>query len=109
MSDDRTRDKNQGEGDRESARRYNEHVPEYVERDDPRRAGRDARDAIEGPEGPALEAAERRGKAPAHMTRLEQLRAAAQRLRHAAADMFGELRERLAARRHPARPDGTRP
>lgn len=63
MSDDRPKDKNQGEGDRESARRYNEHAREFV-------------------------VYEKRGKAPAHMTRLEQLRGVAQRVRHAIVDFL---------------------
>ena len=99
MSDDRPKDPNQGEGDRESARRYNQHVREYVVRGDPRGAARDARDAVEGPEGPSLEAAEERGKAPAHSTRLEQLRGLARRVRRVVSNRLADLGDRLAARR----------
>jgi hypothetical protein len=99
MSDDPRKDKNQGEGDRESARRYNDHAREFVVYGDTRRAARDARDAVDGPEAPELEAAERRGKAPAHMTRLEQLRGLAQRARHAIGDLIADLGGRLAARK----------
>jgi hypothetical protein len=99
MTHDRSKDKNQGEGDRESARRYNEHVREYVVYGDPERAGRDARRDVEGPEGPDLAAAEQRGKAPAQMTRLEQLRGVAQRIRHALGDLLTDLGGRLHERR----------
>jgi hypothetical protein len=103
MSDDPRKDKNQGEGDRESARRYNEHAREFAAHGDPRRAAKDARDAVDGPEGPELAAAEQRGKAPAQLTRLEQLRGLAQRARHAAGDLVAGVRarvgERLSARK----------
>ena len=99
MSDDPRKDKNQGEGDRESARRYNQHAREFVVYGDTRRAARDARDAVDGPEGPELEAAEARGKAPAHMTRLEQLRGLVQRARHALGDLIADLGGRVAARK----------
>jgi hypothetical protein len=89
---------NQGEGDRESARRYNDHLREFVVYGDPRRAARDARDALEGPEAPGLRAAEQRGKAPAHMTRLEQVKGLALRLRHTLSALVSELRHRISAR-----------
>lgn len=92
---------NQGEGDRESARRYNDHVREFVVHGDTRRSARDAADAIEGSEGPSLRAAEEAGKAPAHMTRLEQLQALARRARHALSGVVAQVRSRIAARRQP--------
>ena len=41
-----------------------------------------------------------RGKAPAHMTRLEQAFAIAKRLRHVVMERAHEWTEKLAARRH---------
>lgn len=96
MSDDK---KNQGEGDRESARRYNDHLREFVVYGDPERAARDAADAVEGPEKARLDAAEARGKAPAKMSRLEQLRAIAHRVQRTVTDLVHELTERVQARR----------
>jgi len=109
MSDDRRNNGvNQGEGDRESARRYNDHVREFVVYGDVDRAAHDAERAIEGPEAAELRAAEKRGKAPARMTRKEQVMAAARRLFAIGRDMLGDLAERILARRH-TRADGTRP
>jgi hypothetical protein len=90
---------NQGEGDRRSARRYNDHLREFVVYGDAERAARDAAAAVEGPEAASLRAAEERGKAPARMSRRQRLEAFLRRARHAARDLYAELRERLIARR----------
>ena len=60
--DDR-KDPNQGEGDRESARRYNEHVDDFISRGKVRRAAEGAERYVEkDPEGAArAERAARRG------------------------------------------------
>jgi hypothetical protein len=55
---------NQGEGDRRSARSYNEHVRDFIEDDRVEPAARAAASAIDGPDGPGLRAAEEAGKAP---------------------------------------------
>lgn len=55
------KDPNQGEGDRASARRYNEHVRDFVNRGEPDRAARDARDYVEREPDDAARA-ERRAK-----------------------------------------------
>jgi hypothetical protein len=55
-------DKNQGEGDRESARRYNEHVKEHLESGKSEQAADRARQDIEGPEAEELSRAEREAK-----------------------------------------------
>lgn len=57
--------KNQGEGDRRSARAYNEHVRDFIEDDRVEPAARSAAIAVEGPEGAQLREAEEAGKAPA--------------------------------------------
>jgi hypothetical protein len=69
-------DKNQGEGDREAARRYNEHASEFATHGDVTGAAEDARDAIDSNEGPHLREAEERGKKPARLSFFERLRAA---------------------------------
>lgn len=55
---------NQGEGDRRSARAYNEHVRDFIGDDRVDPAARAAAAAIDGPEDPELRAAEEAGKAP---------------------------------------------
>lgn len=101
MSEERRKDgENQGEGDKESARRYNEHVREFVVYGDVDRAAHDAERAVEGEEAPRLRAAEKLGKAPAHMTRLETVVAIARRVGHMARNWVSEAADKLAARRH---------
>jgi hypothetical protein len=101
MSEERRKDgENQGEGDKESARRYNEHVREFVVYGDVDRAAHDAERAVEGEEAAKLRAAEKIGKAPAHMTRLESVVAIARRVGHMAREYVSELADKLAARRH---------
>lgn len=56
------RPQNQGEGDRESARRYNEKVAEHAHSGRSEQAAEQARDDLEGPEGEALRRAEKEGK-----------------------------------------------
>lgn len=55
-------DKNQGEGDRESARRYNANVKEHIESGQSEAAAERARRDIEGPEAEELSRAEQEGK-----------------------------------------------
>lgn len=100
MSEDRRKDpsENQGEGDRESARRYNDHVREFVVYGDPARAAREAREALEGEEAARLRAAEKIGKARARPTRIERLEGLALRLRHLLTDLVARARSRVAAR-----------
>lgn len=53
---------NQGEGDRRSARTYNDHLRAFIDDDLVDDAARDAAEALEGPEGDSLREAERIGK-----------------------------------------------
>ena len=55
-------DKLQGEGDRESARRYNEHVKEHAASGRSEQAAQQARRDLEGPEAEELSRAEQEGK-----------------------------------------------
>ena len=81
-TDDRNDDdQNKGEGDRESARRYNAHVREFVAYGDVEHAAEDAREAVEGREGPSLRAAEKEGKRPLRTTMRERLEALVSRAR----------------------------
>ena len=62
---DEPRDPNQGEGDRTSARVYNENVREFISRGKDDRAATDARDYVEHEPGDALraeKAAQRKSK-----------------------------------------------
>ena len=61
MPDDR-KDKNQGEGDRDSARRYNENVKRHIESGTSEQAAERAKQDIEGPEAEELSRAEREAK-----------------------------------------------
>jgi hypothetical protein len=54
---------NQGEGDRRSARTYNDHLRAFIEDDRVDDAARDAADALDGPEAEDLREAEAEGKA----------------------------------------------
>jgi hypothetical protein len=73
--------KNQGEGDKDSARRYNEHAREFVAGGNVPRAADEARQAVEGPEAADLKAAEAKGKKPAHLSLFERLEALVGRVR----------------------------
>ncbi len=53
---------NQGEGNREAARQYNEATREFVERGKVEKAAHDARRSLEGPEAEELRQAEDEGK-----------------------------------------------
>lgn len=63
--DSQTTDRNQGEGDREAARRYNKHSREFQAENDTQAKARDAADALSGDEAAALKKAEAEGKAQA--------------------------------------------
>ncbi|MFC3229261.1 hypothetical protein ACFOGJ_18585 [Marinibaculum pumilum] len=58
-------DRNQGEGDRESARRYNKDAREFVADHDVSKKAKDAEKALSGKEGSALKEAEKAGKSKA--------------------------------------------
>lgn len=62
MSQDK--DPNQGEGDKASARRYNEHAQEFVHEGKVPRAAQDARDYVERDPGDAAKAEARAKKGP---------------------------------------------
>lgn len=62
MTDDH---KNQGEGDRTAARRYNEKTEEFAESGRVAEKAEEARDAIEGEESEDLKRAEQIGRAAA--------------------------------------------
>ncbi|MEQ8349677.1 MAG: hypothetical protein RIB84_09490 [Sneathiellaceae bacterium] len=64
-SDKQTAGRNQGEGDRESARRYNKHSREFQAENDAAAKARDAAKALSGDEGKDLRKAEAEGKAKA--------------------------------------------
>lgn len=53
---------NQGEGDRESARRYNENVEKFNNSGEVEKAAERAKTDVDGPEGETLRQAEREGK-----------------------------------------------
>ena len=65
MKPNQPKDPNQGEGDRVSARSYEQKLKEFMSEGKVDPAARDAARAVDGPEGPALRAAEEAGKAPA--------------------------------------------
>lgn len=54
---------NQGEGNREAARSYNEQTKEFAASGEVEEAAKKAKEALEGPEGEELRAAEAEGKA----------------------------------------------
>lgn len=105
MTDQRPpRDENQGEGDRASARRYNEHVREFIRHDDPAKRAEEAKAAVEGPEGEALREAEERGVAAAELSAGERLLAAVNRARNGLARALARLSERVAVSGHAGHP-----
>jgi hypothetical protein len=53
---------NQGEGNREAARRYNDGVKKHIKKGDVQQQAQEAERAIEGPEKDELEQAEELGK-----------------------------------------------
>ena len=55
-------EKNQGEGNREAARRYNEGVKKHIKKGDVQQQAQEAERALEGPEKDELERAEQLGK-----------------------------------------------
>jgi hypothetical protein len=56
---------NQGEGNRDAARRYNSATEDYAHSGKVKPAAEDAKDALAGPEKDALEKAEKEGRAHA--------------------------------------------
>lgn len=57
--------KNQGEGDRESARRYNKDTQEFMADNDVSAKAKEAKKALSGKEGQELRDAEQKGKSQA--------------------------------------------
>lgn len=70
-------DRNEGEGSRTAARRYQEKLEAFIATGRVGAAARDAANAVDGPEGPELRAAEEAGKAPARTSRLDRLKGVA--------------------------------
>jgi hypothetical protein len=64
---------NQGEGDRVSARVYEDHLHDFISTGQVERAARDAARAVDGPERDELHAAEERGKQPARLSLLDRV------------------------------------
>jgi hypothetical protein len=60
-----TEQKNQGEGNREAARRYNEATRDFVKSGKVEKKAQEAKRAVEGKEGEELRKAEAEGKARA--------------------------------------------
>lgn len=54
----------EGEGSYTGTRRYNEHVRQHIQSNDPEQLAEEAKRALEGDEREELEEAERRGPAP---------------------------------------------
>ena len=52
----------EGEGSYTGARRYNEHLRQHIQSNDPEKLAEEAKRALEGDEREELEEAERRGK-----------------------------------------------
>jgi len=57
--------RNQGEGNREAAREYNDSAEKHAKTADVGGLAQDAKKAVEGKEGPSLEEARKKGSAPA--------------------------------------------
>ncbi len=55
--------KNQGEGDKESARKYNQETEAFAKSGKVEKAAKDAKEALDGSEGAELKQAEKAGKA----------------------------------------------
>jgi hypothetical protein len=90
--------KNQGEGDKESARLYNEHAREFVAGGKVDEAARQARADVDGPDAATLAAAEARGRKPAQLSLFERLEA-----------LVGRLRTGVSRVLHGRRTHGSRP
>ncbi|HUQ01218.1 MAG TPA: hypothetical protein VM261_01930 [Kofleriaceae bacterium] len=70
--------RNEGEGSRSAARRYQDKLQTFIDEGRVTSAARDAARAVDDPsEGPELRAAEEAGKAPAHMSRVAKLKGVA--------------------------------
>ncbi len=65
MTDDRKAPDNQGEGNREAARHYNDAQEKFARSGKVEEAARDAKNALDGPEAKDLKDAEREGLKPA--------------------------------------------
>lgn len=70
--------RNEGEGSRTAARRYQDKLQAFIDEGRVSSAARDAARAVESPtEGPELRAAEEAGKAPARLSRVSRLKGVA--------------------------------
>jgi hypothetical protein len=74
--------RNQGEGDREAARRYSQNVREFVAAGHAEPAARDACDAIDGPEGPYLHKAEKQAADAGRPSVVDRVKGLVNRVRH---------------------------
>lgn len=74
---------NQGEGDRASARAYDDHLQDFIATGGVEPAARDAARAVDGPEAAELRAAEDRGKAPARVSLLDRVSGVVRQVRAA--------------------------
>jgi hypothetical protein len=86
--------RNQGEGDRASARRYDSNVESFVREGRVGAAARDAARAVDSDEGPSLRAAEEEGKARAKMSRLDTVKSIARAFVAGAKEAYAEARGR---------------
>jgi hypothetical protein len=86
--------RNQGEGDRVSARRYDSNVESFIREGRVGAAARDAARAVDSDEGPSLRAAEAAGKSRAKMSRLDAIKGIARAFMAGAKEAYREARGR---------------
>ena len=84
---------NQGEGDKASARVYEEHLHAFIVSGQVEPAARSAAAAVDGPEGAELRAAEAAGKQPATLSMMDRVKGIA---RHVVELVGDKLRSRRA-------------
>jgi hypothetical protein len=70
-------DKNEGEGSRTAARRYQDKLKAFIDEGKVGSAARDAARAVDSDEGPSLRAAEEEGKSRARMSKVDQVKSIA--------------------------------
>lgn len=83
LDEDEDAIKNEGEGSRTAARRYNADVRAFVARDQAPAFGRAAAGAVDGPEGPSLRAAEEKAKHVGQPSIFDRIKGLVNRARHA--------------------------
>ena len=94
LMDHYQRPRNQGEGDRVSARRYDSNVESFVREGRVGAAARDAARAVDSDEGPSLRAAEWAGKSRSKMSRLDTVKGIARAFMAGAKEAYREARGR---------------